>query len=37
MRRGGGYLLALKANRPVLFGDVEAFFTDPQAGPSTPS
>ncbi len=25
--------LALKANRPVLFGDVEAFFTDPQAGP----
>jgi predicted transposase YbfD/YdcC len=31
--RGGDYLLALKANRPVLFGDVEAFFADPQAGP----
>ena len=30
--RGGDYLLALKANRPVLFGDVEAFFADPQAG-----
>ncbi len=33
VRRGGDYLLALKANRPVLFGDVEAFFADPQAGP----
>ena len=33
VRRGADYLLALKANRPVLFGDVEAFFADPQAGP----
>ncbi len=33
VQRGGDYLLALKANRPVLFGDVEAFFADPQAGP----
>ena len=33
VRRGGDYLLALKANRPVLFGDLEAFFADPQAGP----
>ncbi len=33
VRRGGDYLLALKANRPVLFGDVKAFFADPQAGP----
>ena len=33
VRRGGDYLLALKANRPVLLGDVEAFFADPQAGP----
>ena len=33
VRRGGDYLLALKANRPVLFGDVEAFFADPRAGP----
>ncbi len=33
VRRGGDYLLALKANRPVLFGDVETFFADPQAGP----
>ena len=33
VRRGGDYLLALKANRPVLFGDVEAFFADPQPGP----
>ena len=33
VRRGGDYLLALKANRPVLFGDVEAFFADPQASP----
>jgi predicted transposase YbfD/YdcC len=33
VRRGGDYLLALKANRPVLFGDVEAFFADPRASP----
>lgn len=33
VRRGGDYLLALKANRPLLYGDVEAFFADPQAGP----
>lgn len=33
VRRGGDYLLSLKANRPLLFGDVEAFFADPQAGP----
>ena len=28
---GGGYLLALKANRPVLHQDVVAFFADPEA------
>ncbi len=28
--RGGDYLLALKANRPLLFSDVAAFFADPQ-------
>ncbi len=33
VRRGGDYLFALKANRPVLFGDVETFFADPEAGP----
>jgi predicted transposase YbfD/YdcC len=33
VRRGGDYLLALKANWPVLFGDVEAFFADPKNGP----
>ena len=33
VERGGDYLLALKTNRPVLFGDVETFFADPQAGP----
>jgi predicted transposase YbfD/YdcC len=33
VQRGGDYLLALKANRPVLFGDVEAFFADPLADP----
>ena len=33
VRRGGDYLLALNANRPVLFGDVKTFFADPQAGP----
>lgn len=27
--RGGDYLLALKANRPVLYRDVAAFFDDP--------
>jgi predicted transposase YbfD/YdcC len=31
VRRGGDYLLALKANRPVLFADIEAFFNDPRA------
>src|SRR6202021_3140298 len=29
--RGGDYLLALKANRPVLHRDVVAFFDDPPA------
>jgi len=29
--RGGDYLLALKANRPLLHGDVAAFFADPPA------
>lgn len=29
VRRGGDYLLGLKANRPALHADVEAFFTDP--------
>ncbi|MDH3472299.1 MAG: ISAs1 family transposase [Rhodospirillales bacterium] len=33
VRRGGDYLLALKANRPLLFADVEAFFADPEADP----
>lgn len=33
VRRGGDYLLALKANRPALLADVRAFFADPQAGP----
>ena len=28
---GGGYLLALKANRPVPHQDVVAFFADPEA------
>jgi predicted transposase YbfD/YdcC len=27
--RGGDYLLALKANRPAMFREVEAFFADP--------
>jgi len=27
--KGGDYLLALKANRPVIHGDVERFFDDP--------
>ena len=30
--RGGDYLLALKANRPVLHADVERFFVDPPKG-----
>jgi predicted transposase YbfD/YdcC len=29
LARGGDYLLALKANRPATFADVETFFTDP--------
>ncbi len=29
LERGGDYLLALKANRPATFKDVEAFFADP--------
>ena len=29
LARGGDYLLALKANRPATFKDVEAFFADP--------
>ena len=29
LRRGGDYLLALKANRPATLKDVEAFFADP--------
>ena len=32
LRRGGDYLLALKANRPATFKDVEAFFADPPPG-----
>jgi predicted transposase YbfD/YdcC len=32
VRRGGDYLLALKANRPATHADVEAFFDDPPAG-----
>jgi predicted transposase YbfD/YdcC len=32
LRRGGDYLLALKANRPATFEDVEAFFADPPPG-----
>ena len=27
--RGGDYLLALKANRPAMLREVEAFFADP--------
>jgi predicted transposase YbfD/YdcC len=30
--RGGDYLLALKANRPALLAEVEAFFADPPLG-----
>ena len=30
--RGGGDLLALKPNRPLLFAEVEAFFKGPEAG-----
>ncbi len=32
LRRGGDYLLALKANRPATFADVAAFFADPPPG-----
>jgi predicted transposase YbfD/YdcC len=32
LRRGGDYLLALKANRPATLEDVEAFFADPPPG-----
>lgn len=35
--RGGDYLLALKANRPVLQRDVAAFFDDPPAGMLEPA
>src|SRR5215207_4015993 len=31
LARGGDYLLALKANRPATFKDVEALFADPSA------
>jgi predicted transposase YbfD/YdcC len=30
--RGGDYLLALKANRPAMLADVQAFFADPPLG-----
>lgn len=32
LARGGDYVLALKANRPATFKDVETFFTDPPPG-----
>jgi predicted transposase YbfD/YdcC len=32
--RGGDYLFALKANRPAMLADVEAFFADPATGTS---
>jgi predicted transposase YbfD/YdcC len=32
LKRGGDYLLALKANRPATFKGVEAFFGDPPPG-----
>jgi predicted transposase YbfD/YdcC len=32
LKRGGDYLLALKANRPATFKDVEAFFAAPPPG-----
>ena len=32
LSRGGDYLLALKANRPATFKDVETFFTNPASG-----
>jgi len=35
--RGGDYLLALKANRPLLHRDVVAFFDDPPADMLEPS
>ena len=31
VERGGDYLLALKANRPATFAEVERFFADPPA------
>jgi predicted transposase YbfD/YdcC len=31
-RRGGDYLFALKANRPAMLADVQAFFADPPPG-----
>ena len=33
VKRGGDYLLALKPNWPLLFGEVETFFADPEAAP----
>jgi predicted transposase YbfD/YdcC len=32
VEKGGDYCLALKQNRPVLYGDVERFFADPPPG-----
>ena len=32
LRRGGDYLLGLKANRPAMFAEVAAFFADPPPG-----
>jgi predicted transposase YbfD/YdcC len=32
LARGGDYLFALKANRPAMLADVEAFFADPPDG-----
>jgi predicted transposase YbfD/YdcC len=34
LKRGGDYLLALKANHPATFKDVETFFADPPPGAS---
>ena len=33
--RGGDWLFALKANRPLMLGEVTAYFADPQAGRET--
>ncbi len=33
--RGGEWLFALKANRPLMLGDVTSYFADPQAGRET--